>query len=279
MPRFCANISMMFTDVPLPERFARAAAAGFRGVEIQFPYDHDRNLLADRAREAGVEVTLVNLPAGDFSTGVRGIACLPSRVSEFRDGVGRGIEYAKALGAPRMNCLAGIAPPKIDTGKLRETFVSNLRYAAGEFARAGMTLLIEPINTRSIPGFWLRNTGQAAAVIAEAAVPNLKIQYDWFHMQIMEGDLAKTMEAQLPLIGHMQFADVPDRHEPGTGELGFDFLCRWIDRIGYDGWLGAEYVPSVARTEDTLGWFAPWRAAQGAGADAASGADRGHLDS
>ena len=258
MPRFSANISTLFTDVDLPARFARAAQAGFRGVEIQFPYAHDKTMLAERAKAAGVDVALINLPAGDFSAGVRGIACLRSRVSEFRDGVGRGIEYARALGVPRLNCLAGLAPPKSNDALLRETFLSNIRFAAGELGRHGMQLLIEPINTRTVPGFWLRNSGQAIALIAEAAVPNIAVQYDLFHMQIMEGDLSRTLAESLPHIGHIQFADVPDRHEPGTGELNFSHLFGVIDRIGYTGWVGAEYMPSLPRTEDTLGWLQPF---------------------
>lgn len=255
MPRFSANISTLFTDVDLPERFARAAAAGFRGVEIQFPYAWDKAMLAERAQAAGVEVVLTNLPAGDFSTGVRGIACLPSKVSEFRDGVGLGIEYARALGVARMNCLAGLVPPKVADERLRETFLSNIRYAAGELGRHGIQLVIEPINTRSMPGFWLRHSGQAIALIAEAGVPNIAVQYDFFHMQIMEGDLSRTVEDILPHIGHIQFADVPARNEPGTGELNFDHLFDVLDRIGYTGWVGAEYMPSLPRTEDTLGWL------------------------
>ncbi len=262
MPRFSANISTLFTDVDLPERFARAAQAGFRGVEIQFPYACDKAMLAERARGAGVEVVLINLPAGDLSTGERGIACLPSRASEFRDAVGLGIEYARALGVTRVNCLAGIAPPKASDALLRETFISNIRYAAGELGRRGIQLLIEPINTRTLPRFWLHNFGQAIALIAEASVsdtlPNIAIQYDLFHMQIMEGDLSRTMAENLPHIGHIQFADVPDRHEPGTGELNFAYLFDAIDRIGYTGWVGAEYTPSLLRTEDTLGWFRPY---------------------
>ena len=259
MPRFSANISTLFTDVDLPERFERAARAGFRGVEIQFPYAYDKAMLAARARAAGVEVVLTNLPAGDFSTGVRGIACLPSKMSEFRDGVAKGIEYARALGVPRMNCLAGFAPPKTDDAKLRQTFISNIRFAAGELGRHGIHLVIEPINTRTMPGFWLRHSSQAIALIEEAAVPNIAIQYDFFHMQIMEGDLSRTVEEILPHIGHIQFADVPGRHEPGTGELNFMHLFEVLDRIGYSGWVGAEYMPSLPRTEDTLGWYATWR--------------------
>ena len=253
MPRFSANISLLFTEVDLPDRFAAAARAGFKAVEIQFPYGHDAALLAARARAAGVEVVLCNLPAGDRVKGELGIGCLPARVSEFRDGVSRAIGYAKALGCPRLNCLAGIAPPKAMEAGLRETLVSNLRYAGAELEREGIELLIEPVNTRTVPGFFLRYSAQALAVMDEARVPNLRLQYDVFHMQIMEGDLARTLEAAVGRIGHIQVADVPDRHEPGSGEVNFGFLFDWIDRIGYAGWIGAEYVPA-AGTEAGLGW-------------------------
>jgi len=254
MLRFSANISMLFTEVDLPGRFDAAAQAGFRAVEIQFPYAFDKDLLAERARRAGVEVVLINLSAGNFDNGDRGLGCLPGRVSEFRDAIGPGIAYAKALGVRQLNCLAGCPTGRIDPVKLRETFVSNLRYAAAELARAGMDLLIEPINTRSQPGFYLRNSAQAIAIMDEVGAPNLKLQYDLFHMQVMEGDLARTIEARLPRIGHMQFADVPDRHEPGTGEINFPYLFDVIDRLGYTGWVGAEYLPS-AGTAASLRWF------------------------
>jgi hydroxypyruvate isomerase len=212
--------------------------------------------LSDRLTRAGVELVLFNLQPGNWEKGDRGIACIPSRVSEFRDGVGRAIEYAKALGCTRINCLSGIAPARIASEVLREIFISNLRYAAGELEREGITLLIEPVNTRSMPGFYLRNSGQALALMDEAAVANVKLQYDVFHMQVMEGDLAKTIEANIARIGHIQIADVPDRHEPGTGEINYPFLFDWIDRTGYQGWIGCEYTPA-GRTEDGLGWLRP----------------------
>ena len=257
MPKFCANLSMLFGDAEFPDRFDRAAGAGFRAVEFHFPYAYDKDELSERARRAGVEVVLFNLPAGDWGKGERGIACIPSRVSEFRDGVGRAIEYAKALGCTRVNCLSGIAPARVPAETLRETFISNLRFAAGELEREGITLLIEPVNTRTVPGFYLRNSGQALALIDEAAVANAKLQYDVFHMQIMEGDLAKTIEANIARIGHIQIADVPDRHEPGTGEVNYTFLFDRVDRIGYQGWIGCEYTPA-GRTEDGLSWLRPY---------------------
>ena len=253
MPRFSANISMLFEELEFPERFEAAAQAGFKAVEIQFPYGWSRRQLGDIARRAGVEVVLINIPAGDPEKGDRGIACLPDRVAEFREGVARAIEYAGALGCKQMNCLAGVAPPAVDDAKLRETYVANLRYAAGELARAGVTLLIEPINTRTIPGFYLNKSAQALALMNEAGAAVLKLQYDLFHMRIMGDDLAKIIEANLTRIGHMQIADVPGRHEPGTGEIDFPPLFDLIDRLGYEGWIGAEYVPA-ARTEDGLAW-------------------------
>ena len=253
MPRFSANISMLFKEVEFPERFEAAAQAGFKAVEIQFPYAWDKNRLAQIAQHAGVEVVLINIPAGDPEKGDRGIACLPSRVAEFREGVARAIEYARALGCKQMNCPAGVAPPNVDGAALRGTYVSNLRYAAGELARAGMTLLIEPINTRSVPGFYLNQSAQALALMDEAGAANLKLQYDFYHMRIMGDDLAETIQANLARIGHMQIADVPDRHEPGTGEIDFPHLFDLIDRLGYRGWIGAEYLPK-GKSEDGLAW-------------------------
>jgi len=253
MPRFSANISMLFKELELPERFEAAAQAGFKAVEIQFPYAWSKDRLAQIAQHAGVEVVLVNLPGGAMEKGDRGIACLPDRSAEFRASVAKAVEYAKALGCKQMNCLAGVAPREIDGAKLRETYISNLRYAAGELAREGMTLLVEPVSTRSVPGFYLNKSDQALALMDEAGAANLKLQYDLYHMRIMGDDLARTIEANLGRIGHMQVADVPDRHEPGTGEIDFPSLFDLIDRLGYRGWIGAEYVPA-GKTEDGLAW-------------------------
>src|SRR2546426_58114 len=253
MPRFSANISMLFKEVEFPERFEAAAQAGFKAVEIQFPYGWSKRQLGEIAQHAGVEVVLINIPAGDPEKGDRGIGCLPSRTGEFRDAVGKAIEYARELGCKRMNCLAGVTPPDVDGSKLRETYVSNLRYAARELERDGMSLLIEPINTRSIPGFYLNKSAQALALMDEVGAANLKLQYDLFHMRIMGDDLARTPEVNLVRIGHMQVADVPGRHEPGTGEIDFPPLFDLIDRLGYKGWIGAEYAPA-GKTEDGLAW-------------------------
>ena len=253
MPRFSANISMLFGEVELPARFEAAARAGFKAVEIQFPYAWDKQLLSDAARRAGVEVVLINIPGGDAQKGDRGIACLPSRTSEFRDSVKKAIEYAAALGCKQMNCLAGITPLEADSSELRRTYVSNLRYAAAELGRAGMMLLIEPISTLAVPGFFLNRSDDAFALAGETGADNVKVQYDLYHMRVMGDDLAETIGANLPRIGHMQFADVPGRHEPGTGDIDFPWMFDRIDRLGYRGWIGAEYTPSGC-TEDSLAW-------------------------
>lgn len=254
MPRLAANISLLFPEVPFMERFAAAARAGFRCVEYQFPYAFgDAAEVASRARDAGVEVVLHNLPAGDAAKGDRGIACQPARVAEFREGVERAIEYAQAAGCPRLNALAGIAPADAAPELAFETLVENLRYAAGKLAAAGLTLLTEPANRRTIPDFFLNSSRRAIEAIDAAGAPNLMLQYDIFHMQIVEGDLAKTIERLLPRIGHMQLADVPDRHEPGTGEINFEFLLAHIDRLGYAGWIGCEYIPQ-GDTREGLQW-------------------------
>jgi hydroxypyruvate isomerase len=254
MPKFAANTSFLFTEADFLKRFEAARAAGFRAVEFHFPYPYEPAVLEAAVRQAGVEVVLFNLPPGDWEKGERGIACHPDRTAEFRDGVAKAIGYARTLKCSRVNCLAGLAPKDVDPERLRATFVDNLRYAAAAFAKEGVTLVMEPINPRTIPGFYLNTTKQSLEVIRAVGADNLKIQYDIFHMQIVEGDLAKTIEANLPHIGHIQFADVPDRHEPGSGEVNFDFLFDWIDRVGYTGWVSAEYVPAKG-TVASLGWL------------------------
>jgi hydroxypyruvate isomerase len=254
MPKFAANLNFLFTEVDFLQRFAAARAAGFRAVEFPFPYPYAAADLEAAARAAGVEVVLFNLPPGNWERGERGIACHPGRTEEFRAGVASAIGYARALKCPRVNCLAGIAPSDADPERVRATFVENLRYAAAAFAKEGVLLVIEPINPRTIPGFHLNTSRQALAIMRAVGSDNLKLQYDFFHMQIVEGDLAKTIEANLAAIGHVQFADVPDRHEPGTGEVNFDFLFGWLDRVGYRGWVSAEYVPAQG-TAASLGWF------------------------
>jgi hydroxypyruvate isomerase len=258
MPRLAANVSLLFAELPFLERFAAARRAGFRFVEYQFPYPFGgAQAVASAAREAGVEVVLHNLPAGDAAKGDRGIACLPQRRSEFRDGVERAIEYAKAAGCPRMNCLAGVPVDGLAREAAMETLVDNVAFAAGRLATAGIDLVLEPINPRTVPGFLVNTSRDGIAVIDASGAKNAYLQYDLFHMQIVEGDLAKTIERLLPRIGHMQLADVPGRHEPGTGEVNFAWLLPEIDRLGYAGWIGCEYNP-LRGTVEGLGWARPW---------------------
>ncbi len=249
MPKFCANLTMLWNELDFMDRFAAAAKAGFIGVEYLFPYDYDKNRLADELKKHKLAQVLHNLPAGNWAKGERGIGCHPDRVGEFQDGVGKAIEYATALGCRQLNCLVGIAPAGVAPEKLRETFVSNLRFAAGKLKQAGIKLLIEPVNTRDIPGFFLCRTRQALEIMAEVGSPNLWLQYDIYHMQVMEGDLARTIEANLQRIAHLQLADNPGRNEPGTGEISYPFLFRFIDQLGYDGWVGCEYKPRTTTLE------------------------------
>jgi hydroxypyruvate isomerase len=257
MPRFAANLTMLFTEVDFLDRFEAAAEAGFKGVEYLFPYDYDKQALADRLRQYGLTQALHNLPAGDWAGGERGVACLPDRVDEFRDGVFQAIEYATALECKQVNCLSGIAPDGVDETTVRRTFVSNLRFAADRLAQAGIRLVTEPLNTVDVPGFYLCHTDQALSVIEEVGSPNLGLQQDLYHMQIMEGDLARTVERNLGMIRHIQIADNPGRNEPGTGEINYPFLFDYLDRIGYEGWVGCEYAP-LTTTQAGLGWVAPY---------------------
>ncbi|WBU41149.1 MULTISPECIES: hydroxypyruvate isomerase [Marinobacter] len=255
MPRFVANLSMLFTEVPFLERFSRARAAGFTAVEYLFPYDWPAEQLAEQLREQGLTQVLFNLPPGDWQAGERGIACLPDRVEEFRAGVDQGITYARVLGNRQLNCLAGLKPADLDGQIAWETLVANVQYAADRFADAGLTLCLEAINSRvDMPGFMLDTTGKVMALLEELDADNVRLQYDVYHMQIMEGDVIRTMECLLPWIGHIQFADNPGRHEPGSGEINFSNVFAALDRMGYQGWVSAEYRPSSV-TEDTLSWF------------------------
>ena len=254
MPRFAANLTMLFTEVPFLDRFERAAKAGFKAVEFLFPYPFAAADIRSRIDANGLQIVLHNLPAGDWDAGERGIACHPDRVGEFQDGVGRAIEYATTLGCKQLNCLAGIAPAGVDADKVHETFVANLRFAASKLKEAGIRLLVEPINTFDIPGFHLNRTAQAIALIEEVGSSNLWLQHDIYHMQRMEGELANTIARHLPKIAHMQIADNPGRNEPGTGEINYAWLFRYIDQLGYDGWIGCEYKPA-AGTREGLGWI------------------------
>ena len=253
MPKFAANLTMLFTERPFLERFGAARAAGFDAVEFLFPYAYQPEEIKALLQEYRLQLVLHNLPAGDWEAGDRGIACDPARTAEFRDGVATAIRYAKALGAPQLNCLAGKVPAGADARQVQQTFVENLRFAAGELKAAGLRLVMEPINTFDIPGFYLNRTAQALEVIEQVGSDNLFIQYDIYHMQRMEGELAATLQKQLKSIKHIQLADNPGRNEPGTGELNYRFLFQHLDRIGYDGWIGCEYKPADT-TEAGLGW-------------------------
>jgi len=255
VPKFAANLTMLFGELPFLDRFAAAKAAGFGGVEYLFPYDFEKAALSEQLQRYGLTQVLHNLPAGDWASGERGIAILPDRVDEFRDGVARAIAYAKALDCPQVNCLVGIAPAGADAAELRRVLVKNLRFAADALASQRIKLLIEPINTRDIPGFFLTGTEQAARIIDDVGSDNLFIQYDIYHMQIMEGDIAPTLQKHLPKIAHVQLADNPGRNEPGTGEINYPFLFRHLDGIGYRGWIGCEYKPKTS-TAAGLGWYA-----------------------
>ena len=253
MPKLNANLSMMFNEVDFLDRFDAAARAGFKGVEFLFPYAFDKAQIGERLARNKLEMVLFNMPPGDFDAGDRGLACDPSRVTEFQDGVGKALDYAKALNCRQLHCMAGLKPRGVGEEKLRATYIANLQFAGRELAKRGITLLIEAINTRDIPGFYLNYSAQAFDVMHYANVPNLKFQYDIYHMQIMEGDLAPTIEKNLDKIGHMQLADTPGRHEPGTGEINYAFLLEFIDKAGYKGWIGCEYKPA-GKTEAGLGW-------------------------
>ena len=252
MPKLCANLTMLWNELPFMERFAVAAKAGFKGVEYLFPYDFPKDQLAEQLEKHHLVQVLHNLPAGDWAKGERGIACHPDRVGEFQDGVGLTIEYATALGCKQVNCLAGICPDA-PAERQRAAFVANLKFAALKLKEARIKLLIEPVNTRDIPGFYLSRSRQALEIIDEVGSDNLYLQYDIYHMQVMEGDLARTIETHLARIPHMQLADNPGRNEPGTGEINYPFLLEHIDRLGYAGWIGCEYKPKTT-TDAGLGW-------------------------
>ena len=255
MPKFAANLTMLFSELPFLDRFPAAAAAGFRGVEYMFPYEHEPRVLAERLQAAGLEQVLHNLPAGDWAKGDRGIACHPDRVGEFQDSVGRALTYARALRCPRLNCMAGKAPEGVPFDRAQATLVENLRFAARALSEEGITLLLETINTKDMPGFFVSTTRHALATLEAVGAPNLRYQYDIYHMQRMEGELAETLRAHLPRIGHVQLADNPGRHEPGTGEINYEFLLPLLDQLGYQGWVGCEYKPTTTTTAG-LGWMA-----------------------
>lgn len=254
MPRFSINASMMLREHAFLDRFRAAAALGFEGVDIQFPYDHPADAVATRAAAAGVEIVLINVPAGDLVTGGDGLACVPGREAEFVGALQAARTYVSALGCRRVNVLAGRLPPGVDPACARATLADNLRRAADLFAPLGVTVMLEPCNTQDVPRYLVSRTDAAIALLDECDRPNLALQFDFYHRQIMEGDLLGGFRAALPRIAHLQFADAPGRHEPGTGAIDFPALFAGIDAAGYDGWVGAEYIPSTT-TAASLGWF------------------------
>jgi 2-dehydrotetronate isomerase len=254
MPKFAANLTMMFNEVPFPKRFAAASKAGFKAVEFLFPYDHPPQDVARWLRENGLESVLMNLPPGDWAAGERGLTSLPGREAEFRVSVAKALEYARALGTPCLHAMAGLLPEKADRARHRKVYVENLRFAAKELAWDHRTLLIEPINTRDMPGYFLNTQGEAHALCEEVGEPNLKVQMDLYHAQIVEGDLAVKLRRHLAGVGHIQIASVPERNEPNDGEVNYPYLFRLLDALDYHGWVGCEYRPR-AGTEKGLGWL------------------------
>lgn len=261
MPRFAANLTMMFNEVPFLERFAAAARAGFEGVEFLFPYDHPPEEVAARLRDSGLACVLFNLPPGDWAGGERGLAALPGREAQFKESVTTALRYARALGTPTLHAMCGLVPDGADRAAARRTYVENLRHAARALADDGRTLVIEPINGRDMPGYFLQAQAEAHAVREEIGAPNLLVQMDLYHAQIVEGDLSVKLRRWIRHVGHVQIASVPERHEPDGGEVSYPHVFRLLDELGYTGWVGCEYRPAHGTVEG-LGWFAPWRGRQ-----------------
>ncbi len=265
MPRFAANLSMLYPEHAFLDRFAAAARDGFRGVEYLFPYEHDAKELAARLRDHGLQQVLFNAPPGKWDEGERGLACLPGREQEFREGLQRALQYAEALGCPRIHVMAGLVPKGQEREALRPTYVNNLRWAAREAAQQGVELLLEPINTRDIPGFFLNRQDHAHELVGEIGGVNVKVQMDLYHCQVVEGDVAMKIRQYLPTgrVGHFQIAGVPQRHEPDVGELNYPYLFSVIDEVsaacGWEGWVGCEYRPARGAqpggTSQGLGWL------------------------
>ncbi|MFZ4535358.1 2-oxo-tetronate isomerase [Propionivibrio sp.] len=254
MPRFAANLTMMFNEVPFQERFAAAAKAGFVAVEFLFPYDYPVADVTRWLQEAGLKSALFNMPPGNWTEGERGIASIPGREEEFRAGVAKSLEYALSMGTPTIHAMAGLLPEGADREWHRAVFVENIWYAAKALAEKNLTLVIEPINTRDIPGYFLNTQAEAHAICAEIGAANLKVQMDFYHAQIVEGDLSMTLKNNFAGVGHIQIASVPDRHEPDEGEVNYRHLFRLLDELGYNGWVGCEYRPR-GKTEDGLVWM------------------------
>lgn len=270
MPRFAANLSMLYPEHAFLDRFEAAARDGFEGVEFLFPYDHEPAELVARLRSNGLQQVLFNGPPGNWDAGDKGTACLPGREAEFRAGIGQALRYAEALACPRVHVMAGLVPEGQDRAALRATYVDNLRWAARQAAPHGVKLLVEPINTRDVPGFFLNRQDHAHELVQEVGEPNVQVQMDLYHCQIVEGDVAMKIRQLLPTgrVGHFQIAGVPQRHEPDLGELNHDYLFEVIDEVsaacGWDGWVAGEYRPARGAepggTSAGLGWLRRWRA-------------------
>ncbi len=254
MPRFAANLSMMFNEVSFLDRFKAAAEAGFSAVEFLFPYEYSPEEVAGKARDAGVQIVLFNMPAGNWAAGERGLTGLTGREQEFRDNVTKAVTYAKALGVPRLHAMAGIAPAEADLAECEATLIANLKYAAAELAKHDITLLLEAINTRDMPGFLVSTQKDSHAICEAVGAPNMKMQMDLYHMQVMEGDLATSLKRYAQMCGHIQIAGCPERNEPDTGEIRYEYLFKLLDAIGYEGWLGCEYRPA-GKTNEGLRWL------------------------
>ncbi|ULX53995.1 hydroxypyruvate isomerase [Cupriavidus taiwanensis] len=257
MPRFAANLSMMYNEHAFLDRFAAAAADGFQAVEYLFPYEHPAAELRARLDANGLAQALFNAPPGDWAAGERGLASLPGRETEFRDAVGRALEYAGVIGNDRVHVMAGLVPADADRARYRATYLENVAFAAQAAAAQGVTIVLEPINTRDMPGYFLNRQDDAQAICKEVGAANLKVQFDCYHCQIVEGDIAMKLRRDMAGIGHIQIAGVPERHEPDLGELNYPYLFDLIDSLGYQGWIGCEYRPR-AGTSEGLGWLKPY---------------------
>jgi hydroxypyruvate isomerase len=253
MPKFAANLSMMFNEWAFLDRFDAAAASGFTAVEFLFPYEYPPDAIAERLRRNGLTQALFNMPPGDWASGERGIAALPERFEDVKAGIALALDYAAATGATRLHLMAGIA--QSGAAQANAAYRRAVAHAAEALAASQVTLLLEPINARNMPGYFLNDFGYAERLISDLGLPNVKLQFDIYHRQIMHGDVVKALERLLPIIGHVQVASVPERHEPGTGELNDEFIFAALDRLGYDGFVGCEYIPA-GKTLDGLGWLA-----------------------
>lgn len=258
MPKFAANLSMLFTELPFLDRFGAAAGAGFRAVEFLFPYEHPPQAIEEQIRKHNLQIVLFNMPPGNWAAGERGIGCIPGREAEFRAGIDQALSYAAELHVPRIHAMAGVAPPGADRAACRATLIANLKAAAAKLAEHNLTLLLEAINHRDIPGFFVNTQAESFEICSAVGAPNLKMQMDLYHMQVMEGDIAMKLRHYAPHCGHIQIAGPPRRTEPDTGEVRYEYLFEVLDEIGYDGWIGCEYRPA-GKTIEGLGWFKEYK--------------------